>query len=95
MTEISYPWLDRMFGLTDRGSSVRIEILSGITTFLAMAYIVAVNPTILSQTGMPIAAVAAATCVSAAFASILVGLVANVPWPWLPEWASTPISRLP
>ncbi len=54
-------------------------MLAGFTTFLTMAYIVLVNPAILGQAGMPIAAVAAATCFAAAFGSILMGLVANTP----------------
>jgi AGZA family xanthine/uracil permease-like MFS transporter len=70
--------LDRHFGLAAHGSSVRTEVLGGVTTFLTMAYIVLVNPAILGQAGMPVAAVAAATCLAAAFA-ILMGLVANVP----------------
>lgn len=71
--------LDRYFGLANQGTTVRTEAVAGFTTFLTMAYIILVNPAILSQTGMPIAAVAAATCASAAFASILMGLVANYP----------------
>ena len=71
--------LERRFQLTERGTSARTEILGGVTTFLTMAYIVLVNPAILGQAGMPVAAVAAATCFAAAFASILMGLVANVP----------------
>lgn len=71
--------IDRFFELKARGTSVRTEIVAGLTTFLTMAYIVLVNPAILSQTGMPIAAVAAATCASAAFASILMGVFANTP----------------
>ncbi len=71
--------LDRYFGLTKQNTSVRTEVIAGFTTFLTMAYIVLVNPAILSQTGMPIAAVAAATCASAAFASILMGMFANYP----------------
>jgi adenine/guanine/hypoxanthine permease len=54
-------------------------VLAGVTTFLTMAYIVLVNPAILGQAGMPVASVAAATCFAAAFASIMMGLVANVP----------------
>jgi AGZA family xanthine/uracil permease-like MFS transporter len=57
----------------------RTEILAGVTTFLTMAYIVLVNPAILSATGMPLAAVTAATCLSAAFGSILMGVVARYP----------------
>ncbi len=73
------PLLERRFQLTERGTSARTEILAGVTTFLTMAYIVLVNPVILGQAGMPVAAVAAATCFAAAFASILMGMVANVP----------------
>jgi AGZA family xanthine/uracil permease-like MFS transporter len=71
--------LDRHFRLSERGTTVRSEILAGATTFLTMAYIILVNPAILGQAGMPVAAVAAATCLAAAFASVLMGLVANVP----------------
>jgi len=71
--------LDRYFALSERGTSTRTEILAGFTTFLTMAYIVLVNPAILGQAGMPVASVAAATCFAAAFASILMGVVANTP----------------
>lgn len=71
--------LDRHFQLSERETTVRTEILAGATTFLTMAYIILVNPAILGQAGMPVAAVAAATCLAAAFASVLMGLVANVP----------------
>ncbi|MFA5962716.1 MAG: NCS2 family permease [Sphingomonas sp.] len=71
--------LDRYFSLSARGTSMRTEVLAGFTTFLTMAYIVLVNPAILGQAGMPVAAVAAATCFAAAFASILMGVVANTP----------------
>lgn len=71
--------LERHFGLSERGTSAQTEVLAGFTTFLTMAYIVLVNPAILGQAGMPIAAVAAATCFAAAFGSILMGLVANTP----------------
>ncbi|CAN5469689.1 NCS2 family permease [soil metagenome] len=71
--------LDRRFALSARGTSVRTEVLAGATTFFTMAYIILVNPAILGQAGMPVAAVAAATCFAAAFASIMMGLVANVP----------------
>jgi len=71
--------LDRYFALSERGTTARTEVLAGFTTFLTMAYIVLVNPAILGQAGMPVAAVAAATCFAAAFASILMGFVANTP----------------
>lgn len=52
----------------------RTEILAGLTTFVTMAYIIFVNPAVLSRTGMPIAAVTAATCLCAAFGSLLMGV---------------------
>ena len=72
-------FLDRTFDLKARGANVRTEILAGVTTFLTMAYIVLVNPAILSQTGMPAPAVAAATCLAAGVGCILMGCLANYP----------------
>ncbi|MEI9850944.1 MAG: NCS2 family permease [Sphingomonas sp.] len=71
--------LDRRFEMTARGTDLRTEALAGVTTFLTMAYIILVNPAILGAAGMPVAAVAAATCLAAGFASILMGFNANVP----------------
>ena len=71
--------LERQFGLLAQGTSLRTEVLAGFTTFLTMAYIVIVNPAILGQAGMPVAAVAAATCLAAGLGSILMGLIANYP----------------
>ncbi|WCT73730.1 NCS2 family permease [Sphingomonas naphthae] len=72
-------FLERRFAINARGTSLRTEAMAGATTFLTMAYIILVNPAILGQAGLPVAAVAAATCFAAAFASISMGLVANVP----------------
>jgi adenine/guanine/hypoxanthine permease len=71
--------LNRFFDIAARGSSVRTELLAGVTTFLTMAYIVVVNPMVLGAAGMPMAGVAAATCLAAGFGSILMGLVSNYP----------------
>jgi len=71
--------LDRLFGLKVHGSTVRTELLAGLTTFLTMAYIVVVNPVVLGAAGLPMAGVAAATCFAAAFGSILMGVVSNYP----------------
>ncbi|MCY3842054.1 MAG: NCS2 family permease [Acidobacteria bacterium] len=71
--------LERYFGLAQRGSDVRTEIAAGVTTFLTMAYIAFVNPQILSDAGMPFDAVFVATCVAAAFSSLVMGLLANYP----------------
>jgi AGZA family xanthine/uracil permease-like MFS transporter len=71
--------LERVFALKRNGTTVRTEVFAGFTTFLTMAYIVVVNPSILGQTGMPLAAVAAATCVAAGIGCILMGVVSNYP----------------
>ncbi len=71
--------LDSLFELKKRGSRVRAELLGGLTTFLSMAYITVVNPSILSQAGMDFGAVFVATCIAAAFGSIVMGLHANYP----------------
>jgi AGZA family xanthine/uracil permease-like MFS transporter len=71
--------LERHFQFTAHRTNWRTEILAGLTTFITMAYIIFVNPAILSETGMPLAAVTAATCLCAAFGSILMGGLANYP----------------
>ncbi len=71
--------LDCLFGLRAHGTTLRTEIVAGLTTFLTMAYIVVVNPTILGAAGMPVAAVAVATCLAAGFGCILMGALSNYP----------------
>ncbi len=71
--------LERYFEFQRLNTNWKTEILAGITTFVTMAYIVFVNPSILKDAGMPVAAVFAATCLSAAFASILMGAFARHP----------------
>jgi AGZA family xanthine/uracil permease-like MFS transporter len=71
--------LDRYFKLTENHTSVKQEMLGGITTFVTMAYIVVVNPQILAQAGMPADGVVFATCLSAAVATLVMGLYANYP----------------
>jgi len=71
--------LEKFFEFSHLGTNWRTEILAGVTTFLTMAYIVLVNPAILADAGVPRAAATAATCLSAAFASILMGIVARYP----------------
>ncbi len=71
--------LESYFEFTHLGTNWRTEILAGVTTFLTMAYIVLVNPAILAAAGIPLPAVTAATCLSAAFGSILMGVVARYP----------------
>ncbi|KTT03815.1 guanine permease [Pseudomonas oryzihabitans] len=71
--------LERLFQLKAHNTSVRTELLAGVTTFLAMAYILFVNPSILGATGMDKGAVFVATCLAAAIGSALMGLIANYP----------------
>ena len=71
--------LERYFEFQRLATNWRTEILAGFTTFITMAYIVFVNPAILQETGMPFQAVVAATCLSAAFGSILMGVLARYP----------------
>jgi AGZA family xanthine/uracil permease-like MFS transporter len=71
--------LDRYFKLTANQTSVKQEFLGGLTTFLTMAYIIVVNPQILSQAGMPVEGVVFATCLSAAIGTLVMGLYANYP----------------
>jgi AGZA family xanthine/uracil permease-like MFS transporter len=72
--------LARRFHLTERGTTVRTEVLGGVTTFLTMSYIVFVNPAILSAAGMPFEAVAVMTALAAALFTALMGLVTNLPF---------------
>ena len=71
--------LERHFELSKHGTTVRTEVLAGVTTFMTMAYIIFVNPTILADAGMDKGAVFVATCLAAAFGSALMGLWANYP----------------
>lgn len=71
--------LEKVFHLQEKNTTVKTEILAGLTTFLAMAYILAVNPGMLSLTGMSFQGVFIATAISSAAASILMGLLANYP----------------
>ena len=71
--------MDRLFKLKENNTTVKNELIGGVTTFLSMAYILAVNPSILANAGMPQQAVFAATAVSAAFATLVMAIYANYP----------------
>jgi AGZA family xanthine/uracil permease-like MFS transporter len=71
--------MDRFFGISAQGSTVRIEVVAGVTTFLTMAYIMFVNPLILADAGMDKGAVFVATCLASAFATLIMALYANYP----------------
>jgi AGZA family xanthine/uracil permease-like MFS transporter len=71
--------LDRVFHLTENQTTVQRELLGGLTTFMAMAYVVVVNPRILGEAGMPVEGVLFATCISTAIATLVMGVWANYP----------------
>lgn len=71
--------LIRFFKIQERGSTVRTEILAGMTTFMSMAYILAVNPSMLAQAGMDQSSVFVASAISAVIATLLMGILANLP----------------
>jgi len=76
--------MDKFFKLKEKGTNVRTEIIAGLTTFFTMAYIIIVNPAILSMTGMSFDGVFVATILAAAIGTLVMGLVANVPYATAP-----------
>lgn len=76
--------MEKFFKLKEHGTTVSTEVVAGITTFFAMAYIIFVNPQVLSQTGMPYGGVFIATIISAVVGTLIMGLFANVPYAQAP-----------
>ena len=76
--------LDRFFGISERGSNIRTEVIAGLTTFMTMAYILFVNPAILSAAGVPKEGVVAATAISSAFATLIMAFYARAPFALAP-----------
>lgn len=72
--------LEKLFKLKEKGTTVWIEFIAGLSTFMAMSYIIFVNPNILSSTGMDYGAVYTATILSSVIATLITGLYANVPY---------------
>lgn len=79
-TPVHISKLDKVFHLTEKGTDVKTEVIAGITTFMTMAYILAVNPDILSATGMDKGAVFTATALASMIATVLMALFANYPF---------------
>ena len=71
--------LEKLFSIKHQGSSVKTELIAGLTTFLTMVYIVFVNPAMLAQTGMDFGAAFVATCIAAAIGCFIMGFWANYP----------------
>ncbi len=80
----SYKLLDSLFKLSANRTTVRTELSAGVTTFLTMAYIIFVNPSILAEAGVPFGGALLATCLAAAVGSLLMGLLANYPFALAP-----------
>ena len=76
--------MEHFFKLKESGTTVSTEIMAGLTTFFAMSYIIFVNPSMLSQTGMPFGAVFLATIISSMVGTLVMGLFANVPYALAP-----------
>ena len=76
--------MEKLFKLKENGTDVRTEVLAGITTFMTMAYILAINPSMLSAAGMDATAVLIATCLSAFFGTMCMALFANYPFALAP-----------
>jgi AGZA family xanthine/uracil permease-like MFS transporter len=77
-------FLDRYFHISERNSNIRTEIIAGVTTFMTMAYIIIVNPGILSAAGMDFKAVFVATCLAAALSTFLMGVIGKYPFALAP-----------
>lgn len=75
---------ERQFSLAENHVTIRSEIAAGVTTFLTMAYIIFVNPSILQEAGVPFSGALFATCIAAAIGSLLMGLLANYPFALAP-----------
>ena len=76
--------MEKFFQLKENNTTVGKEVVAGLTTFFAMAYIIAVNPTLLSQSGMEWGAVFLATIIASVIGTLIMGLVANVPYALAP-----------
>ncbi|MBS3943274.1 MAG: NCS2 family permease [Dethiobacter sp.] len=76
--------MERLFKLKENNTNVRTELFAGLTTFITMAYIIFVNPAILSNAGMDFGAVLVATCIASALATLMMGLIANYPFALAP-----------
>lgn len=78
--------MEKLFKIKERGSSVKTEIIAGLTTFFAMAYIIFVNPNTLANdiTGMDYTSVMVATCIAAGLGTLLTGLLSNTPFAQAP-----------
>ena len=85
--------LNKLFLLTERHTTVKREVVAGITTFMAMSYVLFVNPSMLAQAGMDHGAVFVATCLAAALGCLVMGLLANLPVALAPGMGDIPRTK--
>ena len=78
--------MEKFFKLKENNTDAKTEFIAGLTTFMTMAYILIVNPSILSAAGMDQGAVFTATALSAVIATLIMGLYAKLPFAQAPEW---------
>ena len=76
--------MEKFFKLKEHGTDVRTEVTAGLTTFFAMSYVLFVNPSILSQTGMPTQGVFLATIIGAVVGTLMMAFYANLPYAQAP-----------
>ena len=76
---MSHAFLDRVFKLTDNGTTIKKEVIAGLTTFAAMSYILVVNPGILGLSGMPVEGLITVTALAACLGSLLMAFMTNYP----------------
>jgi adenine/guanine/hypoxanthine permease len=88
-------WIANYFELDAHDTTIRREALAGVTTFVTMAYIIAVNPAILHAAGIPVGPSMVATIATAVFGSLAMGLTRTAPSRSLPTWARTHFSLTP
>ena len=86
--------MDKFFKLSEHGTTVRTEVLAGLTTFFAMSYILFVNPQMLSQTGMPAQGVFLATIIGSVVGTLMMAFYANLPYAQAPGMGLNAFSYL-
>ena len=87
--------MDKFFKLSEHGTTVRTEVLAGLTTFFAMSYILFVNPQMLSQTGMPAQGVFLATIIGSVVGTLMMAFYANLPYAQAPGMGLNAFFTLP
>ena len=86
--------MDKFFKLSEHGTTVRTEVLAGLTTFFAMSYILFVNPQMLSQTGMPVQGVFLATIIGSVVGTLMMAFYANLPYAQAPGLENAELMKL-